>query len=434
MPRYTGRKLVTFLDPEHVASAKKLSEQVGIRSFASAKDFATSPAEGEMVLFENIGVAIMNVDPDKTSKMVSLAARNPATIVEPERYVYALARLPMALPLEAQAEGTDLHAYAAGIRDAANLFVEASNGAGVSALGLRRARRKAPETFVDTDTATWGLQATRVVSSKFTGAGQKLAVLDTGLDATHPDFAGRQIVGRSLVPNVASTQDGQGHGTHTAGTSSSAQPTPDGRRYGIASGAELHIGKVLDDSGRGQDGWILQGIDWAIGAGCQVISMSLGSATEPGEPFVQAYETAASRGLARGTLIVAASGNESDRRIGLVAPCGSPANCPSIMAVAAVGPDLSVTYFSSGSGDDDGGHVDIAGPGLNVFSSLPMPGRYGIESGTSMATPHVSGNAALWAEARGASGQALWALLVQQALRLSGSSSDIGSGLVQAPQ
>jgi subtilisin len=127
-------------------------------------------------------------------------------------------------------------------------------------------------------------------------------------------------------------------------------------------------------------------------------------------------------------------GNESQRP-GFIAPVGRPANCPSIMAVAAVDNRLGVAPFSCGGINPEGGGVDIAGPGVNVYSSWPMPTRYRSISGTSMATPHVSGIAALWLEARGSNttAQGVWQLLVSNARRLPLPARDVGTGLVQAP-
>jgi len=112
-----------------------------------------------------------------------------------------------------------------------------------------------------------------------------------------------------------------------------------------------------------------------------------------------------------------------------------PANCPSILAVAAVDSRLGIAPFSCGGINPDGGGVDLAGPGVNVYSSWPMPTRYRTISGTSMATPHVSGIAALWLEARGldTTAEALWQLLVANAQRLPLPARDVGTGLVQAP-
>ena len=156
--------------------------------------------------------------------------------------------------------------------------------------------------------------------------------------------------------------------------------------------------------------------------------MSLGSVAPPS----RAYELAARRAMRRGSLIIAAAGNESSRP-GVIAPVGHPANCPSILAVGALDAQLRVAAFSSGGINPQGGQVDIAGPGVAVRSSWPRPTLYRTISGTSMATPHVAGVAALLAQARGVQALALWGALMQTARRLPLSTEDVGSGLVQTP-
>lgn len=287
--------------------------------------------------------------------------------------------------------------------------------------------------FQDTSAATWGLQATRTLDSQFTGKGIKIAVLDTGLDLNHPDFVGRNIVSQSFVAGEH-VQDLQGHGTHCCGTAAGGTADNGQFRYGVASNAELYVGKVLSNSGSGRESDIILGAYWAINAGCSVVSMSLGRAVAPGEPYSQDYERLGRYALSRESLIIAAAGNDSDRRFNYIAPVGAPANSPSIMAVAAVDPFLQVADFSCGGINGNGGEVDIAGPGVHVISSLPMPRQYGRLSGTSMACPHVAGIAALWAESNPQlRGQALWNELMAQALSLNDPQRDVGSGLVQAP-
>jgi len=200
----------------------------------------------------------------------------------------------------------------------------------------------------------------------------------------------------------------------------------------VAYEADIHVGKVLSNAGSGADGGILNGINWAITSGCAVVSMSLGAATKLGQAYSRTYERVATRALQRGTLIIAAAGNESDRREGRVNPVGHPANCPSVMAVSAIDVARKMAWFSCGTVDTVGA-VDLTGPGLDVYSSWPMPLRYKKISGTSMATPHVSGIAALIAQTTGARGFELWARLSQIARRLPLPGTDIGAGLVQAP-
>lgn len=122
---------------------------------------------------------------------------------------------------------------------------------------------------------------------------------------------------------------------------------------------------MLDNSGSGSDGGILAGISWAISSGCAVVSMSLAAATQPGQAYSRTFERVARRALDRGTLIVAAAGNESQRSQGLIAPVGHPANCPSIVAVAAIDVNAAIADFSCGSVDAIGA-VDVAAPGVDV--------------------------------------------------------------------
>jgi subtilisin len=145
------------------------------------------------------------------------------------------------------------------------------------------------------------------------------------------------------------------------------------------------------------------------------------------------FDQVGRRALRAGTLIVAAAGNDSNRP-GLINPVSHPANCPSIMAVAAIDQQLRVARFSNAGLNAQGGQVDIAAPGVAVHSAWPRPVLYNRINGTSMATPHVAGIAAQLAEANPtARGAALWALLVQAARRLPLLARDVGAGLVQAP-
>jgi subtilisin family serine protease len=286
---------------------------------------------------------------------------------------------------------------------------------------------------VDESQATWGLQAIKALESCHSGRGIRVAVLDTGMDLEHADFLPRSIVSESFIDGEE-VQDGHGHGTHCIGTACGPLSPAELPRYGVAHEAEIYAGKVLSNRGSGADRGILAGIEWAVTNGCRVVSMSLGAATRPGQRHSRVYEQVARRAMAAGTLIVAAAGNESDRPNGEFNPVGHPANCPSIMAVAAVDSQLAVAPFSNRGLNPDGGQVDIAGPGVRVHSSWPMPTRYRTISGTSMATPHVAGVAALLAEANPqATAAELWNLLTQTAARLPLPSNDVGAGLVQAP-
>ncbi|WP_411269132.1 S8 family serine peptidase [Rhodococcus sp. MTM3W5.2] len=177
------------------------------------------------------------------------------------------------------------------------------------------------------------------------------------------------------------------------------------------------MGKVLSNAGSGATGGILNGMNWAIANRCQVISMSLGSQA----PVQAAYTAAGTAALNSGCLIIAAAGNAG-------AATGAPANSPTIMSVASLDRNLAPSSFSNS------GKIEIAAPGRDIDSSVPRPSRYGTKSGTSMATPHVAGCAALWAET-GASlrGRSLWTTLQTTARPLPFPPSRVGRGLVQAP-
>lgn len=379
-PQFTGRSLVLLREDTAAEEMETLMESLG----------ATS-TDG-MVGFYNLGVAVVDTAPEDLNFRTNFNTRSindsPILAVEPERFFYPIV--------------TDL-------KDAA----------------------ESPQ--FDESKYTWGLQATRVVDSDATGEGIRVAILDTGLDLKHPDYQGRTIVSKSFVPDEDDAQDVNGHGSHCTGTACGGSKPSQKPRYGVAHKAEIYAGKVIGNQGVGNGAWILAGMEWALECGCHIISMSLGSATEPGEPRSRLYETLAKRILDRGTLIVAAAGNRSMRSDGIIAPVTSPANCPSIMAVAALDSNLQVANFSSAGTNTQGGQIDIAAPGVDVYSSVPLPEQYDRYSGTSMATPHVAGIAALYAQTTGLRGRELWCVLTQNALRLDLPSRDVGIGLAQAP-
>ncbi|MFI8411268.1 S8 family serine peptidase [Paeniglutamicibacter gangotriensis] len=283
--------------------------------------------------------------------------------------------------------------------------------------------------FADTGELTWGVQAVLAAESGYTGAGIRVAVLDTGFDATHPDFIGRDVTTASFIDGEDS-HDGHGHGTHCIGTSCGPRALEGSRGYGVAPGASIFAGKVLSNAGSGSDTGILAGIDWALQNDCHIISMSLGADVREVHP---PYVAAGRRALERGTLIIAAAGNNARRSAGDPGFVGAPANSPYIFSVGALDSSLAVADFSARTLPGRGGQVDIAGPGVAVYSSWPMPQRYNTISGTSMATPHVAGVAALLSEATGFRGRELWAELAQEAQRLERPSVDVAAGLAQSP-
>ncbi len=406
-PETTGRYLVLLREDAVDAGMQALSESMNLNLYSS--EIAEN---NNAVLLSELGVVVVEAVPEQLSTLRISNGNSPILAIEPEQILYALEPP----PLNRSAD------YLIGYRDAINHLVDK----------LLPSQQTALMQAIDEAETTWGLQATKVLNSCSSGKGIKVAVLDTGFDLAHPDFIGRTVISKSFISGEA-VQDGNGHGTHCIGTACGSRRPTRLPRYGVAYNAEIYAGKVLSNQGSGSDSGILQGIEWALTNGCEVISMSLGASTQVGSTYSQVYETVAQRALQRGTLIVAAAGNESRRDRNVTNPVGRPANCPSILAVGALDSDVQIAYFSNRGINPDGGQVDIAGPGVNIYSSWPMPTQYRSISGTSMATPHVAGIAALYAEEFGLRGQELWNLLVKTARRLSLASEDVGAGIVQAP-
>ncbi|GAA1650955.1 S8 family serine peptidase [Catellatospora bangladeshensis] len=422
-PSTTGRYVVVFNDEvrgDHAATAEALRAVTGVTSIASTRDFAAGALDfdqataADAIVFAELGIAVVAAHPDQAVRLSAAGAADDRILaVEPEHILHAITEAP---PVPSS--------YLLGYRDAVTDLCDRVIATAAETTGQANGHG-----FADTPLLTWGLQATKTNTSSRTGQGVSVAVLDTGFGLGHPDFAGRQIIAQSFIPGE-SPQDMHGHGTHCTGTACGPPSPSDSRRYGVAGGAQIMVGKVLSNSGSGTDTNILAGINWAMVNGCKVISMSLG-ADVPTVSF--AYEQVGRRALEAGSLIVAAAGNNARRRFGDPGFVGIPANSPSIMAVAAIDEMLDIAHFSARSNPVPGGQVDIAGPGVNVYSSWPTPPHNAI-SGTSMATPHVAGIAALWAEATGESGRSLWNVLTQAARELPLPVQDVGAGLVQAPQ
>ncbi len=422
----TGRFIVTFREGAHTHGIAALLKSTGLsqanlmRSAEFAEtgiDMKQLPSDGGAIL-ENLGMAVVNIAPDAAVSLGLEAGEESAILaVEPEGLMYALSEL----------NGLSLD-YLRGFRDASqSLYASAASGPGEAGKGADFEAAG----FVDSATHTWGLLATKAATSRFTGQGIKVAVLDTGLFLAHPDFAGRPVVSKSFIAGVLSANDGHGHGTHCTGTACGPFKPAVGPRYGVAHKASIFIGKVLSDQGSGADGGILAGIEWAIANKCHVISMSLGANVKTTTTF---YETAGDRALNAGCLIVAAAGNNANRPAGDFGFVGRPANSKSFMAVGALDANLRMGYFSARDTVLAAGTaVDIAAPGVAVYSSWLMPLRYRSINGTSMATPHVAGIAALWAQASGARGGALWQRVISNARTLGLPNVDVGRGLVQAP-
>ncbi|MEU6519930.1 S8 family serine peptidase [Streptomyces sp. NPDC046978] len=260
---------------------------------------------------------------------------------------------------------------------------------------------KVTATLADT-TAQIGAPA--VWAGGDTGQGVDVAVLDTGIDAAHPDFAGRIAATESFVPGQDVT-DRHGHGTHVASTVAGTGAASGGTEKGVAPGASLHIGKVLDNSGSGQDSWILAGMEWAARTQhAKVVSMSLGGGPTDGtDPLSQAVDHLSKE---TGALFVIAAGNSGPEAYTVSAPGAADA----ALTVGAVhGPGKGVDQLAEFSSrgprvGDNAIKPDLTAPGVDVLAARSQyapegEGAYQTMSGTSMATPHVAGAAALLAAA-----------------------------------
>ncbi|MGW3244480.1 S8 family serine peptidase [Streptomyces sp. NPDC001070] len=234
-------------------------------------------------------------------------------------------------------------------------------------------------------------------SSGLDGTGVKVAVLDTGADTHHPDLAGRVSSAVSFVPGE-SAEDGNGHGTHTASTVGGSGAASDGAEKGVAPGADLLIGKVLGDEGYGEDSWVIAGMEWAVNQGAKVVSMSLGGSepTDGTDPMSQALDRLSE---SSGALFVVAAGNT-----GYEASMSAPGTADAALTVAAVDSGDRLAYFST-TGPRYGDYAlkpDIAAPGVDILAAKAGGsadgGWYQTMSGTSMATPHVAGAAAILAQ------------------------------------
>lgn len=251
-----------------------------------------------------------------------------------------------------------------------------------------------------------------------TGKGVPVAILDTGIDPTHPDlgvaggvnFAGSTKDGST---NSADWNDGHGHGTHVAGIVAARNNTIG--VVGVAPDATLYAVKVLSDAGSGYTSDIIQGLDWCAAHGIKVASMSLGGG---GTTSLQA---ACDRAFSQGVVLVAAAGNSAG-------PVMYPAAYSSVIAVSATDSrDLRASFSNYGP------QIAVAAPGVSIYSTY-KGGSYASMSGTSMACPHVSGAAALaWASGL-TSAQAVRDRLTTTAedLGAQGFDTGFGYGLVDA--
>ncbi|MFI1185502.1 S8 family peptidase [Streptomyces californicus] len=235
----------------------------------------------------------------------------------------------------------------------------------------------------------------------FTGKGVKIAVLDTGTDTTHPDLKG-QVLAQKNFSTSKDTKDRVGHGTHVASIAAGTGAKSGGKFKGVAPDAKLLAGKVLDDEGYGEDSGILAGMEWAVAQGADIVNLSLGGRDTPEvDPLEAAVDKLSAE---KGVLFAIAAGNEGDG----AGTVGSPGSADAALTVGAVDDKEVLAEFSSRGPRVGDGAVkpDVTAPGVDTTAAIPSgsliarevgesPAGYATISGTSMATPHVAGAAAL---------------------------------------
>ncbi|MFF8196451.1 S8 family serine peptidase [Streptomyces bobili] len=254
------------------------------------------------------------------------------------------------------------------------------------------------EAALDRSTAQIG--APEAWAAGYDGKGVKVAVLDTGVDDTHPDLKDRIDAAKNFS-EAADTVDRVGHGTHVASTVAGSGARSGGKYKGVAPGARLISGKVLDDDGSGQESSLIAGAQWAVEQGAKVINLSLGGPDSPGDdPLEQAVDELSA---SSGALFVIAAGNEGPA----AGTVGSPGSAAAALTVGAVDRTDAMADFSSRGPTADGSlKPDLTAPGVDIVAAKAAEGTEGDPaadghvsmSGTSMATPHVAGAAAILAQ------------------------------------
>lgn len=234
-------------------------------------------------------------------------------------------------------------------------------------------------------TTPWGITKVRAPESwpTATGSSIKVAVIDTGIDYNHPDLAANYKGGYDFVNGDNDPMDDEGHGTHVSGTVAAINNTIG--VVGVAPQASIYALKVLDANGEGYISDIIAATDWAVANGMQVINMSLGY---DGPFWLSDWEAASNNAYNAGLLLVAAAGN-SGKPSGNGNNVEQPALYESVIAVSAIKQDETRASFSS-----TGPAVELAAPGYNILSTYPN-NSYTSYNGTSMASPHVAGAAAV---------------------------------------
>ncbi|MFF9510081.1 S8 family serine peptidase [Streptomyces sp. NPDC014724] len=397
----TGDKVLVTTDPSGHSSAAVLPREDGtqpiVQTFQMGKDLYVYPegasraiAEGKVdeQLFNVTGLIRQGYDDTHTDTLPLIATyRDSVNVADSAPAAPRGSERGLSLP------AVDGVALKAGKDTTATFWQDITNTRSRSGSTLKKLwlDGKAEATL---DRSTKQVHAPEAWAAGYDGKGTKVAVLDTGVDAEHPDLVSRVAASKNFTDSKT-TDDRVGHGTHTASTVGGSGAASDGRKKGVAPGASLLIGKVLNDSGYGLDSWIIAGMQWAVDQKADVVSMSLGNPTigDCTDPMAQATKELSQN---THTLFVVAAGNAGPG----TETVSSPGCVPGVLTVGAVDRDDTTAWFSS-RGPVAVTHTlkpEIAAPGVDI-SAANAGGRgiyaYQTMSGTSMATPHVAGAAAV---------------------------------------
>jgi len=260
--------------------------------------------------------------------------------------------------------------------------------------------------FADEPAQTWGRQAVHAPDGEPSGRDVKVCIVDTGLQLKHPDFRNRTDIVKQGFTLSGVVNDSNGHGTHCAGIICGPSAPASGMpRYGVAPDVKLFVANIFGGALETSAALVFQAVEWAVSQGCDIVSLSLQRPVDDrGEPHfkrdLEKLEDLARRALDGGTILVACTGNSSNRGGGVITEAAYPARCPSVLAVGGVDRHLNVMNRSNSG-------AEVFGPGEDVLSAWTAPPGTRRLSGTSMAAAYVSGIAALHCEATGLRGARL---------------------------
>ncbi len=374
-----GQKIVTF-----DSSSKAVDRVAGIERMG-----------GKVTKDLHIIEAVVAVFGDNVTD-ADIKSLKGVTSVEDDLYLKWIEETPAALPLSYVTDGLN-NVKAGELETQEPLLVPATPA------------RTPEETEIP-----WGVKRVNApgVWNTTMGEGVNVAVIDTGMDYNHPDLKAVYAGGYNAVVSTNTPLDDHGHGTHVSGTIAAARDAKG--VVGIAPRVHLYAVKVLDANGSGAYSNIVDGIQWAVDNKMQVINMSLGGGS--GTPALQKVMEAADKA---GVTIVCAAGNDSG-------PVNYPAKYPQAIAISASDSTDKLAYFSS-----RGAEIAFIAPGVDIPSTY-KGSAYKTMSGTSMASPHVAGLAAI-AVAGGANTPAkVRAALKKAASSLGMKPTEEGAGMIDA--